>query len=195
MDSRSLLQGIFPTPGVEPRSPVLQADSLPAELPGKSCWGRLSKLYPTLVRPRGPITSGPCEDSLLLITCPFITTAHPNSLSCPVHTNRVVSRLLSEVTTTRLPARLRLPYQFCRERYKHKELDSPLRPAGAQKWLLLHSSFQMTTQPRADLDWSHMRPQHRTRPGHIQILDPQKLQGNKHVLSNSACGYLLRGHS
>ena len=37
--SFSLLQGIFPTqrsnPGIEPRSPVLQEDSLPAEPPGK----------------------------------------------------------------------------------------------------------------------------------------------------------------
>ena len=30
-----LLQGILPTPGIEPRSPALQADSLPFELPGK----------------------------------------------------------------------------------------------------------------------------------------------------------------
>ena len=33
--SLSLLQGIFPTPGIEPKSPALQADSLPAEPPGK----------------------------------------------------------------------------------------------------------------------------------------------------------------
>lgn len=39
------------------------------------------------------------------------------------------------------------------------------------------------------------RPQHRTRPGHIQILDPQKLWGDKHVLSSSACGYLLHSDS
>ena len=36
----AFLQGIFPirdllNPGIEPRSPALQADSLPAELPGK----------------------------------------------------------------------------------------------------------------------------------------------------------------
>ena len=30
-----LLQGIFPTQGLEPRSPVLQVDSLPAEPQGK----------------------------------------------------------------------------------------------------------------------------------------------------------------
>ena len=33
--SHSLHQGIFPTHGIEPRSPTLQADSLPAEPPGK----------------------------------------------------------------------------------------------------------------------------------------------------------------
>ena len=31
----SLLQGIFLTPGIELGSPASQADSLPAELPGK----------------------------------------------------------------------------------------------------------------------------------------------------------------
>ena len=35
MGSYSLLQGIFPTPGTEPRSPTLQADSLPSEPPEK----------------------------------------------------------------------------------------------------------------------------------------------------------------
>ena len=33
--SLSFLQGIFPTQGVEPRSPTVQADSLPAEQPRK----------------------------------------------------------------------------------------------------------------------------------------------------------------
>ena len=33
--SLSLLQGNLPNPGMEPRSPALQADSLPAEPPGK----------------------------------------------------------------------------------------------------------------------------------------------------------------
>ena len=33
--SQSLLRGIFPTQESEPGSPALQADSLPAELPGK----------------------------------------------------------------------------------------------------------------------------------------------------------------
>ena len=33
--SRSLLQGDLPNPGIEPRSPALQADSLPSKLPGK----------------------------------------------------------------------------------------------------------------------------------------------------------------
>ena len=33
--------GDFPDPGMEPGSPALQADSLPAELPGKPCWRRI----------------------------------------------------------------------------------------------------------------------------------------------------------
>ena len=33
--SLSLLQGNLPNPGIEPRSPALQADSLPTELSGK----------------------------------------------------------------------------------------------------------------------------------------------------------------
>ena len=36
MGSLSLLQGIFPNLGIEPRFPALQADSLPAESQGKS---------------------------------------------------------------------------------------------------------------------------------------------------------------
>ena len=35
LGSLSLLQGIFPNPGIEPRSPTLQADSLATEPPGK----------------------------------------------------------------------------------------------------------------------------------------------------------------
>ena len=35
LDSLSLLQGIFPTQGLEPRSPALQTESLPAEPQGK----------------------------------------------------------------------------------------------------------------------------------------------------------------
>ena len=35
MGCHALLQRIFPTPRIKPRSPTLQADSLPAELPGK----------------------------------------------------------------------------------------------------------------------------------------------------------------
>ena len=35
VDSRCLLQGNLPNLGIEPRFPALQADSLPAEPPGK----------------------------------------------------------------------------------------------------------------------------------------------------------------
>ena len=47
MGCHALLQRIFPTPRIKPRSPTLQADSLPAELQGKSKntgVGRLSLL-------------------------------------------------------------------------------------------------------------------------------------------------------
>ena len=35
MGFHALFQGIFPTPGTEPRSPTMQVDSLPSELPEK----------------------------------------------------------------------------------------------------------------------------------------------------------------
>ena len=35
MDCHFLLQGNLPNPGIKPRSPALQADSLPSEPPGK----------------------------------------------------------------------------------------------------------------------------------------------------------------
>ena len=35
VDCHSLLHRIFSNPGIEPRTPALQADSLPSELPGK----------------------------------------------------------------------------------------------------------------------------------------------------------------
>ena len=44
MGCRSLLQGNFPDPGIELRSPALQADSLPSEPPGKP----LPEAEPTL---------------------------------------------------------------------------------------------------------------------------------------------------
>ena len=52
--SLSRLQGIFPTPGIEPRSPALQADSLPAEPQGKpkntgvGSLSLLQQIFPTL---------------------------------------------------------------------------------------------------------------------------------------------------
>ena len=53
----SLLQGIFPDPGIKPRSPALQADSLAAELPGPpraSCYNHyiiilVAKLFPIVL--------------------------------------------------------------------------------------------------------------------------------------------------
>ena len=47
VDSRSLLQGNLSSPGIEPRSPTMQADSLPAEPPGKhkKKYNHISKLF------------------------------------------------------------------------------------------------------------------------------------------------------
>ena len=51
--SLSLLQGIFPTQGIEPRSPAFQADSLPAEPQGKpkntgvGSLSLLQRIFPT----------------------------------------------------------------------------------------------------------------------------------------------------
>ena len=38
---------LFPDPGIEPRSPTLQADSLPSEPPGKPKQGQLAHIYPS----------------------------------------------------------------------------------------------------------------------------------------------------
>ena len=46
VDSRSLLHRNLPNPGIEPRSPTLQADSLPAEPPGKPKNTKLGSLFP-----------------------------------------------------------------------------------------------------------------------------------------------------
>ena len=37
--------GHLPNPGIEPRSPTLQVDSLPAEPPGKLKWGHMDELW------------------------------------------------------------------------------------------------------------------------------------------------------
>ena len=47
----SLLQGIFPTQGLEPRSPALRADSLLAEPPGKPNTGMGSLSLPQQIFP------------------------------------------------------------------------------------------------------------------------------------------------
>ena len=53
VDSLSLLQGNLPNPGIEPRSPTLQADSLPAEPQGKpkntgvDSLSLLQRIFPT----------------------------------------------------------------------------------------------------------------------------------------------------
>ena len=37
--------GDLPDPGIEPRSPTLQADALPSELPGKPCFMKLNGIH------------------------------------------------------------------------------------------------------------------------------------------------------
>ena len=59
----SLLQGDFSEPGIEPRSPALQADSLPSELRGKP--NKLPKGYAVRAL-RGEIHQGNPEVLLLL---------------------------------------------------------------------------------------------------------------------------------
>ena len=54
MGCHALLQGIFPTPGIEPSSPALQVDSLPSEPPGKPntcCCFLVTKSCPALHDP------------------------------------------------------------------------------------------------------------------------------------------------
>ena len=57
MGSGSLLQGIFPTQGIEPRSPTLQVDSLPAEPLGKpiSYLDSLLSAFPATQQPEEPL--------------------------------------------------------------------------------------------------------------------------------------------
>ena len=44
MSGRSLLQGIFPDPGIKPRSPALQTNFLPSE-PPEEPWRRVSIVF------------------------------------------------------------------------------------------------------------------------------------------------------
>ena len=62
--SRSLLQGNLPNPGIEPRSPTLQVDSLPAEPPvklnntGVGNLSLLQQIFPTQESSWGPLIPG-----------------------------------------------------------------------------------------------------------------------------------------
>ena len=69
--SHSLLQGNLPYPGIKPRSPVLQADSLPSEPPGKPIKLSLMMQVNSAMPPLSPRTLGapaeiPYTYSLLL---------------------------------------------------------------------------------------------------------------------------------
>ena len=59
MGSHSLLQGVLPNPGMEPRSPALQVDSVPSEPSGTPIW---LLFISTKVRPAAQVS----EDRRLL---------------------------------------------------------------------------------------------------------------------------------
>ena len=61
--SLSLIQGIFSTPGIEPRSPSVQVDSLPAEPQGKPL-GMEGNMK--IIQTPSPANSGPPQNSLVL---------------------------------------------------------------------------------------------------------------------------------
>ena len=67
MGSLSLLQGNLPNPGIKPRSPTLQADSLPAEPQGKpkntgvGSLSLLQQIFPTQESPALQVDYLPTE--------------------------------------------------------------------------------------------------------------------------------------
>ena len=96
----SLLQGNFPNPGIRPRPPALQEDSLPTEPSGKpnnTGLGSLSLLSGNLpnpgIEPRSPtlqVDSLPAEPPgrsmylhlFLVLVCPPLTTMRLSTFSC-----------------------------------------------------------------------------------------------------------------
>ena len=59
--------GGLPNPGIEPRSPSLQADSLPSEPPGKPIYKRWKKIQGTLY------------DKIYILECNLLNIANDNS--------------------------------------------------------------------------------------------------------------------
>ena len=55
--------GDLPNPGIEPRSPALQADALISEPPGKPIMGKPKTKIGKEERSRGPRTTSLCDDS------------------------------------------------------------------------------------------------------------------------------------
>ena len=112
----SLLQGNFPNPGIKPRSPALQEDSLPTEPSGKpknTGVGSLSLLQGNLpnpgIEPRSPalqvgsLPAEPPERSVylhlfLVLVCTPLTTMRLSTFSCacwPFRPLRLWSAFLS----------------------------------------------------------------------------------------------------
>ena len=77
--SRSLLQGNLPYPGIKPRSPALQADSLPSEPPEKPI--KLS-LMMQVNSAMPPLPLSPCQDTGSTSRNPLYTL--PSALLKPV---------------------------------------------------------------------------------------------------------------
>ena len=81
--------GDLPDPGIEPRSPALQADALPSEPPGKNIWMKVKEesekaglklnIQKTKITASDPITSQQIEGEKVETVTDFIFLA-PNSL-------------------------------------------------------------------------------------------------------------------
>ena len=86
MGSLSLLQGNLPNPGIKPRSPALQADSLPAEPQGKPQVILLTHKSPGFQM----LTVIQLDSShfLPLQSCP---SANPVTVSCQIYRNLTIS--------------------------------------------------------------------------------------------------------
>ena len=87
------LRGNLPNPGTEPRSPTLQADSLPAESPGKSQlsfniqFSSVAQSCPTLRKPMNLSTPGlPVHHQL-----PKFTQTHVHRVSDAIQPSHLLS--------------------------------------------------------------------------------------------------------
>ena len=66
LGSLSLFQGNLPTPGLEPRSPTLQANSLPAESQGKPMQKAMQETWVQSLGREDPLEKGMATHSSIL---------------------------------------------------------------------------------------------------------------------------------